>query len=158
MAQEGTFSKPRNVKDTGRLEVARDEEDCRTITEMLGQVGDKWTVRVVGSLGDRPMRFTEIRKKVGGISQKMLTSTLRALERDGFVTRTVYPTIPPKVEYALTELGCELLVPVRALTQWVLDNQPRIDAARAKFEASGEGGEKKKPARGNRQANSRAAA
>ena len=98
MAQEGTFSKPRNANDTTRREVARDEEDCRTITEMLGQVGDKWTVRVVGSLGDRPLRFTEIRKKVGGISQKMLTSTLRALERDGFITRTVYPTIPPKVE------------------------------------------------------------
>jgi DNA-binding HxlR family transcriptional regulator len=158
MAQEGTFSKPRNGKDTIRREGARDEEDCRTITEMLGQVGDKWTVRVVGSLGDRPLRFTEIRKKVGGISQKMLTSTLRALERDGFITRTVYPTIPPKVEYTLTELGCELLVPVRALTQWVLDNQPRIDAARAKFEASGEGSPAAKPARVRGHANGRAAA
>jgi DNA-binding HxlR family transcriptional regulator len=149
MAQEGTFLKPRNAGVT----IA---EDCRTITEMLGQVGDKWTVRVVGSLGDRPMRFTEVRKKVGGISQKMLTSTLRALERDGFVTRTVYPTIPPRVEYALTELGCDLLVPVRALTQWVLDNQPRIDAARARFAGAGEG-EAEKPARDGH-ANGRAAA
>jgi DNA-binding HxlR family transcriptional regulator len=153
MAQEGTFSKPRNLKVT-----ARDQEECQTITEMLGQVGDKWTVRVVGSLGDRPLRFTEIRKVVAGISQKMLTSTLRALERDGFVTRTVYPTIPPKVEYALTELGCELLVPVRTLAQWMVDNQPRINAARAKFDGSSDGDVKKKPARGNGSAGRRAAA
>ncbi|MCC6982005.1 MAG: helix-turn-helix transcriptional regulator [Bauldia sp.] len=153
MAQEGTFSKPGNVKVT-----ARDEEECQTITEMLGQVGDKWTVRVVGSLGDRPLRFTELRKAVRGISQKMLTSTLRMLERDGFITRTVYPTIPPKVEYALTDLGCDLLVPVKALTEWMVDNQPRIDAARARFDGTGEAEAKKKPARGAGQASRRAAA
>ena len=139
MAQEGTFLKPTNPDVT---------EDCRTITEMLGQVGEKWTMRVVGSLGERPLRFTELRKKIGGISQKMLTSTLRDLERDGFISRTVFATIPPKVEYALTELGCDLFVPVKALMEWSIDNQPRINAARARFDGPN-AADAKKPAPGN---------
>ena len=108
-------------------------DDCRAVSEILQRVGDKWTVLVVAKLGERRMRFSELMAAVGGISQKMLTTTLRALERDGFVTRTIYPTIPPKVEYELTDLGRELLVPVRALGDWARSNMARVDEARLKF-------------------------
>lgn len=109
-------------------------EDCRAISEILQRVGDKWTVLVVGKLGDGPLRFNELRAAVGGISQKMLTTTLRGLERDGFVTRTVFPTIPPRVDYELTELGHELLIPVGALGEWARKNTTRVKAAREKFD------------------------
>jgi DNA-binding HxlR family transcriptional regulator len=109
-------------------------EDCRAVSEILQRVGDKWTVLVVGKLGGGPMRFNELRAAVGGISQKMLTTTLRGLERDGFVTRKVFPTIPPRVDYELTELGHELLVPVGALGEWARKNTARVQAARAKFD------------------------
>ena len=82
---------------------------------MLARVGDKWSVLVVTRLGDGPLRFNELRRSIGGISQRMLTLTLRGLERDGLVTRTVFPTIPPRVDYALTALGRDLLQPVSAL-------------------------------------------
>ena len=85
------------------------------------------------------MRFSELRTVIGGISQKMLTTTLRGLERDGFVTRTVFPTIPPRVDYELTDLGRELLVPVNALGEWARNNIVRINAARARFDATCEG-------------------
>ncbi|WP_167434350.1 winged helix-turn-helix transcriptional regulator [Mesorhizobium helmanticense] len=111
-------------------------EDCRAISEILQRVGDKWTVLVVGKLGDGPLRFNELRAAVGGISQKMLTTTLRGLERDGFVTRTVFPTIPPRVDYELTDLGRELLVPVAALGEWARKNTARVKAARAKFDGA----------------------
>jgi DNA-binding HxlR family transcriptional regulator len=111
-------------------------EDCRAVSEILQRVGDKWTVLVVGKLGRGPMRFNELRTAVGGISQKMLTTTLRGLERDGFVTRTVFPTIPPRVDYELTELGRELLVPVNALGDWARRNTTRVNEARARFDAS----------------------
>jgi DNA-binding HxlR family transcriptional regulator len=110
--------------------------DCRAISEVLARIGDKWTVLVVNLLGGGPKRFSEIKREVGGISQRMLTLTLRALERDGFVTRTVYPTVPPSVEYALTELGRSLLVPVGALGAWALRNQEEIAAARRRFDAT----------------------
>jgi DNA-binding HxlR family transcriptional regulator len=97
-------------------------------------VGDKWTILVVQRLGGGPKRFNELRNEVGGISQKMLTTTLRSLERDGFVTRTVFPTIPPRVDYELTDLGRELLVPVHALGEWARSNIGRINAAREKFD------------------------
>ena len=119
--------KPRHV-DRG--------EDCRAVSEILQRVGYKWTVLVVGKLGRGPMRFNELRTAVGGISQKMLTTTLRGLERDGFVTRTVFPTIPPRVDYELTELGRELLVPVNALGDWARRNTTRVNEARARFDAS----------------------
>ena len=89
--------------------------DCRAISEVLARVGDKWTVLVVNLMGSGPKRFSEIKREVGGISQRMLTLTLRALERDGLVTRTVTPSIPPRVDYALTDLGRSLLAPVQAL-------------------------------------------
>lgn len=109
-------------------------EDCRAVSDILQRVGDKWTVLVVSQLGSGPMRFNELRHIVGGISQKMLTTTLRGLERDGFVTRTVFPTIPPRVDYELTELGHELLVPVTALGEWARKNTARVNEARMKFD------------------------
>ena len=111
-------------------------EDCRAVSDILQRVGDKWTVLVVGKLGSGPLRFNELRMAVGGISQKMLTTTLRGLERDGFVTRTVYPTIPPRVDYELTDLGYELLEPVNKLGEWARKNTGRVNAARARFDAT----------------------
>jgi len=113
-------------------------EDCRAVSEVLSRVGDKWTVLVVATLGDGPKRFNELRRALGSISQRMLTLTLRALERDGLVTRTVFPTVPPRVDYELTELGRSLLDPVSALSLWARKNRPCIEDARKKFDA-GEG-------------------
>jgi DNA-binding HxlR family transcriptional regulator len=109
-------------------------EDCRAVSGILQRVGDKWTVLVVSKLGDGRLRFTELREAVGGISQKMLTTTLRGLERDGFVIREQFPTIPPRVEYELTELGRELLEPVNALGLWARRNADRVNEARRRFD------------------------
>jgi DNA-binding HxlR family transcriptional regulator len=113
-----------------------DTETCRATGEILARIGDKWTVLVVEMLGDGPRRFNELRRMIGSISQKMLTTTLRGLERDGFVMRTVHPTIPPRVDYELTDLGRELLVPVRALGEWARANGERIAEARRAFDAA----------------------
>jgi DNA-binding HxlR family transcriptional regulator len=110
-------------------------EECQSVSEILARVGDKWTVLVVSLLGGGPMRFSELRRTIDGISQKMLTTTLRGLERDGFCTRRVFPTVPPRVEYELTELGRDLLVPVKALGDWAVANRQRVDAARRRFDA-----------------------
>lgn len=108
--------------------------DCRPVGEILSRVGDKWTVLVVTRLGAGSLRFSELRRQLFGISQKMLTTTLRGLERDGFVTRTVTPTIPPRVDYELTDLGRDLLVPVAELAQWAVRNKERVEAARKQFD------------------------
>ena len=115
--QEGTRRTP------GNLHVP---EDCRAVSEVLARVGDKWTVLVVSTLGDGPKRFNELRKALGSISQRMLTLTLRGLERDGLVTRTVMPTNPPRVDYELTRLGRSLLEPVSELGSWARKNRPAI--------------------------------
>ena len=112
-------------------------EDCRAVSEGLSRVGDKWTVLVVSTLGDGPMRFNEIRRALGSISQRMLTLTLRGLERDGLVTRTVFPTVPPRVDYELTRLGRSLLEPVSGLGLWARQNRPAIQDARRRFDAGG---------------------
>jgi DNA-binding HxlR family transcriptional regulator len=109
-------------------------EDCRAVSGVLARIGDKWSVLVVTRLGERPMRFNELRRSIGGISQRMLTLTLRGLERDGLITRTVFPTIPPRVDYALNSLGRDLLEPVSALGAWAVRNQPKIARAREKFD------------------------
>jgi DNA-binding HxlR family transcriptional regulator len=114
-------------------------QECRTVSETLSRIGDKWSVLVVTHLGEGPLRFGELRRRIGGISQKMLTTTLRGLERDGYLTRTVTPSIPPRVDYALTELGRELLVPIRALEDFARKNQPRIAAARSAFDRTSSG-------------------
>ena len=111
-----------------------DETACQEVSDVLSRVGDKWTVLVVELLSDGPMRFNQLRRSIGNISQKMLTTTLRALERDGLVIRTVYPTVPPRVDYELTELGRELRVPVQALAGWARQNITRINSARARFD------------------------
>ena len=110
--------------------------DCRAISDVLARVGDKWSVLVVTRLGDGPKRFNELKRSIGGISQRMLTLTLRGLERDGLITRTVFPTIPPRVEYALTALGRDLLQPVSALGDWALRNQGKIARARDQFDGA----------------------
>jgi DNA-binding HxlR family transcriptional regulator len=112
-----------------------DGATCERISELLSRVGDKWTVLVVRILGGGPVRFNALRRQVGDISQKMLATTLRNLERDGFVTRTVTPSTPPQVEYALTDLGLSLLGPVCALATWTAENAARIEAARRAFAA-----------------------
>ena len=110
--------------------------DCRPVGEILSRIGDKWSVLVVTRLGGGVMRFSELRRQLFGISQKMLTTTLRGLERDGFVTRTVTPTIPPRVDYELTALGRDLLVPVSALGSWAILNKERVEAARKQFDGA----------------------
>jgi DNA-binding HxlR family transcriptional regulator len=108
--------------------------DCRAVSDVLSRVGDKWSVMVVSRLGDGPKRFNELRREIGGISQRMLTLTLRGLERDGLITRTVFPTVPPRVDYELTALGRDLLNPVSALGAWAIRNQPKIARAREQFD------------------------
>src|SRR5579862_1358897 len=110
--------------------------DCRAISDLLGRIGDKWSVLVVARLGEGPLRFNELRRSIGGISQRMLTLTLRGLERDGLITRTVFPSIPPRVDYALTPLGRDLLNPVSALGAWAVRNQPKIARARERFDGN----------------------
>ena len=114
-------------------------EDCRAISDVLARVGDKWSILVVGRLGKQTMRFNELRRDIGGISQRMLTLTLRGLERDGLVTRTVFPTVPPRVDYALTALGCSLLKPVTGLSDWALANKTKLAESRRKFDGQCEG-------------------
>jgi DNA-binding HxlR family transcriptional regulator len=108
-------------------------EDCRALSSILALVGDKWTVLIVVLLGDGPKRFNEIKRMVGGISQRMLTFTLRGLERDGLVTRTVYPTTPPRVEYELTQLGGTLWKAVEPLGKWARAYVSEILASRTQF-------------------------
>jgi DNA-binding HxlR family transcriptional regulator len=109
--------------------------DCREVSSILARIGDKWSVLIIMLLGDQPRRFNEIKRMVGGISQRMLTLTLRGLERDGLVTRTVFPTIPPRVDYELTELGRSLRDPVKKLGTWAFENLPEIKTARDKFDS-----------------------
>jgi DNA-binding HxlR family transcriptional regulator len=101
---------------------------------VLARVGDKWSVLIIMLLGDGPRRFNEIKRMVGGISQRMLTLTLRGLERDGLVTRTVFATIPPRVDYELTDLGRSLCQPVMALGLWAREHQQDIALARTRFD------------------------
>ncbi len=110
------------------------EEACPAVREVLNRVGDKWSLQVVRYLGGGPRRFSELRRSIEGISQRMLTLTLRGLERDGLVERTVFPTLPPSVEYALTPLGHTLLEPVCALVQWTLHHREEIHSARQQFD------------------------
>src|SRR5205809_2039228 len=110
-------------------------ENCHA-REMLARIGDKWSVYVIHVLGDAgTLRFNELRSEVEGISQRMLTVTLRGLERDGIVARTVYPEVPPRVEYALTPLGATLRQLVRALVAWSADHLAEVDVARAAYDA-----------------------
>ena len=116
-------------------------ESCRPVSQVLALVGDKWTVLIVNTLGGGPRRFNELKRMVGNISQRMLTLTLRGLEREGLVTRTVFPTIPPRVDYELTPLGRSLLEPVSALATWAIDHRSEIEEARRRFDGAAGGAE-----------------
>jgi DNA-binding HxlR family transcriptional regulator len=109
-------------------------EDCDRVAEILRRVGEKWSVLLVVLLELGPRRFNDLKRSIPGISQRMLTLTLRSLERDGLVERTVVPRIPPHVSYGLTEVGQSLCVPIRALCEWAEDNVEVIDIARKRFE------------------------
>jgi DNA-binding HxlR family transcriptional regulator len=109
-------------------------EDCRKVSQILARIGEKWSMLVVMLLRDGPRRFNDIKRNTGGISQQMLTRTLRGLERDGMVTRTIFPTSPPQVEYNLTELGRSMSEPVLAFGLWVQEHLPEIDVARHRFD------------------------
>jgi len=111
--------------DSGRSVVVRDA---------LERIGDKWSLLVIGMLEEQPLRFTTLKNKVPGISQRMLTLTLRHLERDGLVSRTAYAEVPPRVEYALTPLGVRLLPPVLELARWALESEREILANREAFD------------------------
>jgi DNA-binding HxlR family transcriptional regulator len=109
-------------------------QSCVAVREVLNRVGDKWSVLIVQLLADGPKRFSQLRRTIEGISQRMLTLTLKGLERDGLVTRTVYPTIPPRVEYALTGLGRTLRKPIESLAKWAQDNREQIQQARNQYD------------------------
>jgi len=130
LAQEGTFSSARH-SDVPATHTA---SACQTVTEVLSRVGDKWSMQVVMSLGAGALRFNALRRAIDGISQRMLTRTLRGLERDGLVSRTVTPTVPPRVDYELTALGRSLVEPVGALGQWAIAHREVMAEARARFD------------------------
>lgn len=113
-----------------------DESGSCPMRDVLDRVGDTWSLLVVINLQEKPVRFNALRRSIEGISQRMLTVTLRSLERDGLVRRTVRPTIPPQVEYALTDLGQSIAVPIAALGAWALANRDRMRAARTAFDAA----------------------
>lgn len=114
----------------------RDPQDC-PVRSILDHVGDKWTVLIVVTLAGRARRFSELHRDVPDISKRMLTQTLRDLERDGMVIRTVFPTKPPSVEYSLSPLGVSVLVPLGALMEWAEAHQPTILESRRQFDAAG---------------------
>ncbi len=122
-----------NQTDTASPSDGHDTSKCEHISRMLARISDKWTLLVVRVLGFGPQRFNALRREVGEISQKVLASTLRDLEENGFVSRTVTPTTPPQVEYALTNLGRDFLIPVQTLAEWVVANSGRMDEARGAY-------------------------
>jgi DNA-binding HxlR family transcriptional regulator len=130
--------RPENIHVPDLQPNAHAGADCRAVASILSRVGDKWSVFVIMMLMDGPLRFNELKRMIGGISQRMLTLTLRGLERDGLVTRTVFPTIPPRVDYELTDLGRGLSKPVKALGQWAFEHIPEIERSRSKFDARNE--------------------
>lgn len=117
---------PKHIKQTAPA--------CLATREILDRVGDKWSLLIVVTLSEGPVRFNELKRQIGGISQRMLTLTLRSLERDGLLTREIYPTIPPRVDYALTPLGRSLIGPVSALAEWAQTHIEEIELARQNFD------------------------
>jgi DNA-binding HxlR family transcriptional regulator len=115
-------------------------EDCE-VRQILDRIAGKWSLLVISLLAERTMRFNELRRKIDGISQRMLTVTLRQLERDGLVCRTVYPVVPARVEYCLSPLGHTLLGTIQALVTWTEEHQQEVARARAEFDAGQAGGD-----------------
>lgn len=129
-----------------------DRGNCAPIREILDRVGDKWSLYIIASLYEGPKRFSAIKREVNGISQRMLTLTVRSLERDGLLTRTVYPSVPPRVEYELTPLGHSLRDPIVRLIGWAIDNRNRMERARACYDVAAAKAQKKAAARPRRAA------
>jgi DNA-binding HxlR family transcriptional regulator len=130
MSQERKFLLPGHTVVTAAPSKPGTDPSCKKVNQILGHLGDKWTILAILMLTEQPRRFNELKRLIGGISQQMLTRTLKALERDGIVTRTVHPTVPPQVEYALTTLGHSLALPLMQLAEWVLDHIGDIEAHR----------------------------
>jgi DNA-binding HxlR family transcriptional regulator len=126
--------KPTHTHYTAAV-AGHEPEECRALRDILVRIGEKWSILVVGALGTGPLRFNEIKRTVSGISQRMLTLTLRGLVRDGLAARTQYPTIPPKVEYILTPRGRTLLQPIIALADWARQHRLEIETTRAQYDA-----------------------
>jgi len=114
--------------------IEHDPGSCMLVSDVLARVGSKWSILIIGALGHGPCRFSELKRDVQGISQRMLTLTVRGLERDGLIERTVTPSIPPRVDYALTDLGRSLLKPVSALGEWAVENRAAVERARLVFD------------------------
>jgi DNA-binding HxlR family transcriptional regulator len=127
--QGGTFLEPSHKHVPG---------DCSRVAPVLARIGDKWSILVIMMLSNGPLRFNELRRRIGGISQRMLTLTVRGLERDGFLNRTIYPTIPPRVDYELTPLGRSLQFPVTQLGNWTMENLSSIEDAQRRFDEATE--------------------
>jgi DNA-binding HxlR family transcriptional regulator len=135
IAQERKNLSPRH-SDVTEPPASHDSAACRSVTPVLNRVGDKWSMQIVMALSRGSKRFSELKREIDGVSQRMLTLSLRGLERDGLISRHVTPTIPPRVDYELTELGISLREPVVALGQWALDHIDCIRAAQQRFDAA----------------------
>jgi DNA-binding HxlR family transcriptional regulator len=123
-----------DAKVVNAISDLHDPDQCRAASEVLARVGDKWSVLIVMVLGEKTLRFSELKRQVGSISQRMLTRTLRGLERDGLISRTVYPTVPLRVDYMLTDLGQSLHGPALVLSSWSMNNYGAIHAARRLYD------------------------
>jgi DNA-binding HxlR family transcriptional regulator len=132
LAQGGTSLEPAEIRAPAELGISG---DCKVTGQILARIGDKWSVFVIGSLARRTMRFNELKRVIGGVSQRMLTLTLRGLERDGLVRRTIYPTIPPRVDYELTPLGRTLVEPLRGIADWAAAHIGEVVESRKGFDA-----------------------
>ena len=133
--EEGTFESPGSCCDTSHNDAHQwdTREDCE-VRQILDRIADKWSLLAIALLEGRTLRFNELRREIDGISQRMLTVTLRQLERDGLVTRTIYPVVPPRVEYALTPLGAGLHSTIQALVTWTEEHQDEVAAARTAYD------------------------
>ena len=131
--EDGTSPQPRHIEGTDVLPRPDETATCE-LRDLLDRLGDKWSLLVVELLGHRLLRFSELQRQIDGISQRMLTRTLRHLERDGLITRTVHPVVPPRVDYELTTLGRSLLVAVEPLVSWTRENRPSIARARVDYD------------------------
>jgi DNA-binding HxlR family transcriptional regulator len=140
--EDGTSTTPGHTEGTDVMAdggTVVDRTDACRLRDLLDRIGDKWSLLVVELLGEGTRRFTELKRDIDGISQRMLTRTLRHLERDGLVTRTVHPVVPPRVDYALTPMGASLLEAIAPLVGWTRAHRPEVIAARAAYDARGVG-------------------
>jgi DNA-binding HxlR family transcriptional regulator len=133
--RKNLFATNSNVTEPGE---SFESHRCQRVTPVLNRVGDKWSMQIVMALGSGPRRFSELKREIDGISQRMLTLSLRGLERDGLISRHVTPTIPPRVDYELTELGVSLSEPVRALGGWAMEHIDCIRAAQERYDEAQE--------------------